>query len=303
MVLTLLIVSFAVFASLYIAPGSPLSFLLGRRSASPTEIAAVRHRYHLDDPFLVRYWHWLSDLLHGNFGSSIVFREPVTSLLAPRIATTTLLVVYASLLAALAGFALGLLAALKGRIAERAVTIGTSVGIAVPPFVAAIVLLYVFAVELGWFPAFGPGHGVADRIWHLTLPAVSLALGSLALIARYTRTAIGEEQAKEYVATAVARGLAPRDIFRRHVLRAALIPITGSIGIVVATMIVGVAVVERAFSLNGLGGYLVEELSARDFPVVQAIALIFASAYVVLNTAVDVTYALLDPRLQGERRR
>jgi peptide/nickel transport system permease protein len=257
----------------------------------------VRHQYHLDDPFLVRFWDWLVGVLHGNFGTSILYHESVTSLLRPRITTTVLLVAYASLLAVLVGFTLGVLAATRGRFTERCVLVGTSVGVAIPSFVAAIVLLYAFSVELGWFPSFGPGHGLVDRAWHLTLPAVSLALGALALIARYTRTALLEEQDKEYVSTAVARGLAPRDVFRRHVRRGAMIPITGSAGIVVATMIVGVAVVERAFSLNGLGSYLVDELNARDFPVVQAIALIFATAYVVLNTLVDLAYALLDPRV------
>jgi peptide/nickel transport system permease protein len=292
-----------VFASLYVAPGSPISFLIGPHTASPAEIAAVKAQYHLNDPFLVRYWDWLTGLLHGDFGTSIVFQQSVTSLIGPKVLTTLLLIVYASLLAIVTGIGLGLLAAVRGRVADRVVLISTSVGVAIPSFVAAIFLLYVFSVKLGWFPTFGGGQGFLDRIWHLTLPAVSLAIGSLALLARYTRTAVQDERGKEHVATAIARGLAPGEVFRRHVLRNSLIPITASGGIVVATMIVGVAVVEKAFSIDGLGSYLIDALNANDFPVVQAIALIFATAYVVLNTAVDVVYAALDPRVAVAIRR
>jgi peptide/nickel transport system permease protein len=296
MVLTLAVVSFLIFASLYVAPGSPISFLLGHRTASAAEIAAVRAQYHLSDPFFARYWAWLSDVLHGHLGSSIVFRQSVASLIGPKILTTVALVVYGSVIAVLLGVGLGLLAT-RGPVAERVVLISTSAGVAIPSFVAAIFLLYVFSVKLGWFPSFGPGQGFADRIWHLTLPAISLALGSLALLARYTRAAVVEERWKEHVTTAVVRGLPPRVVFRRHILRNALIPITASAGVVVATMIVGVAVVEQAFSLDGLGSYLIQALGANDFPVVQAITLIFAAAYVVLNTVVDLVYVALDPRV------
>ena len=251
----------------------------------------------------MRYWDWLSAFVRGDFGTSIVFRQSVASLIGPKILTTVLLIVYASTLAILAGIALGLLAATRGRFVNRAVLISTSAGIAIPSFVAAIFLLYVFSVVLGWFPSFGDGNGFADRIWHLTLPAISLALGSVALLARYTQTAVREERSKEHVATAVARGLAPGEVFRRHVLRNSLIPISASAGIVVATMIVGVAIVEQAFGLNGLGSYMIDALDANDFPVVQAIVLLFAAAYVVLNTAVDLLYMALDPRVAIATRR
>jgi peptide/nickel transport system permease protein len=303
MVVTLALVSFLVFASLYVAPGDPTSFLLGRHTTSPAEIAAVRAQYHLNDPFFVRYWDWLSGFVRGDFGTSIVFRQSVASLIGPKIVTTVMLIVYASMLAILAGVGLGLTAAARGRYVNRMVLISTSAGVAIPSFVAAIFLLYVFSVQLGWFPSFGAGQGFADRIWHLTLPAVSLAVGSVALLARYTQMAVLEERSKEHVATAVARGLAPGEVFRRHVLRNSLIPITASAGIVVATMIVGVAIVETAFSLDGLGSYLIQALDANDFPVVQALALLFAAAYVILNTAVDLIYAALDPRVAMATRR
>lgn len=298
MVLILALVSLLVFASLYAAPGSPISFLLGRHTTSPAEIAAVKAQYHLNDPFLMRYWEWLTGFVHGDFGTSIVFRQSVSSLIGPKIITTILLICYASVLAIIAGIGLGMIAEVRGRFLNRTVLISTAAGVAIPSFVAAIALLYLFSVKLGWFPSFGAGQGIADRIWHLTLPAISLALGSVALLARFTCTAIAEQRSKEYVTTAVARGLPPAEVFRHHVLRNSLIPITASAGIVVATMIVGVAVVEKAFSLDGLGSYMIDALNANDFPVVQAIALIFGAAYVVLNTAVDLIYAALDPRVK-----
>jgi peptide/nickel transport system permease protein len=297
LLVTLLLTSFVIFASLYVAPGSPIAFLVGHHSASPAEIAAVKAQYHLEDPFFQRYWDWLTGILHGDFGTSIVFQQSVWSLISPRLLTSVMLVVYASLLTIAAGVGLGILAAVRGRVAERLVLVTTSLGAAIPPFVAAIFLLWLFAVKLGLFPTFGTGSGFTDRIWHLTLPAISLAIGATALLARYTRTAVGKEMHREHVETAQARGLRRGEIFRRHVLRNAAIPITASAGIVVATMIVAIAVVEKAFAVNGIGAYLIEALNANDFPVVQAIALLMAAAYVVLNATVDVLYAVLDPRV------
>jgi peptide/nickel transport system permease protein len=301
MLLTLWLTSVLVFVSLYLAPGSPISFLIGHHQVSAAAIASVRAQYHLGDPFLTRYWDWLTGVLRGHFGSSIMFQQSISSLIGPRVLTTALLIAYAAVLAFAIGIALGLLAAVRGRVLDRLVLISTSIGIAIPSFVSAIVLLYVFSVQLGWFPSFGSGSGLPDRLWHLTLPAISLALGSLALLARYTRTAIREERGREHVETAVARGLPRGVIFRRHVLRNSLVPITASGGIVIATMIVGVAVVEKAFAIDGLGSYLIDAVGANDFPVVQAIALLLAAAYVVLNTAVDLIYVIVDPRIAAAR--
>lgn len=297
MLLTLLVTSFLVFGSLYLTPGSPIAFLIGHHQASAQEISQVGAQYHLNEPFFPRYWDWLTAVLQGHFGNSIVYGQSVSSLLGPRVLTTVLLVLFASVLALGFGIALGLASALGGRIVDRAALITTSVGVAIPSFVAAILLLYVFAVQLRWFPSFGAGSGLPDRLWHLTLPAFSLALGSVALLTRFTRAAVREERRREHVETAVARGLPRGTVFRRHVLRNSLVPITASGGIVVATMIVAVAVVEKAFAIDGLGSYLIDAVDANDFPVVQAIALLFATAYVVLNTVVDLIYAAVDPRV------
>jgi peptide/nickel transport system permease protein len=160
----------------------------------------------------------------------------------------------------------------------------------------------VFAVNLGWFPALGAGEGVLDRLWHLTLPAIALALSALAIVARVTRVSVREELGREHVQTAVSRGLPRHLVVRRHVLRNAAIPITTVTGITIASLIALSAVVERAFSLNGLGSALVIAAASKDFAVVQGISLVLVTAFVVTNTIVDFLYALLDPRVSLGRR-
>ncbi len=176
LVATLLLASFVIFASLYIAPGSPIAFLVGHHSASPSEIAAVKAQYHLNDPFLQRYWDWLTGILHGAFGTSIVFQQSVWSLISPRLLTSAILIVYASVLTVAAGVGLGILAAVRGRVAERVVLVTTSLGAAIPPFVAAIFLLWLFAVTLGLFPSLVPGTGRGRRSrWRSARPHCSPA--------------------------------------------------------------------------------------------------------------------------------
>jgi peptide/nickel transport system permease protein len=296
-VVTLVISSFVVFGSLYLAPGSPIGYLTGGRSLSPATIASIKAQYHLNDPFLTRYWDWLTGALHGDFGQSIVFRQAVGPLISARIETTILLVAMAAAMILVVGIAAGALAALRGGIADSGVLLAGSIGIAVPSFVAAIVLISVFAVNLGWFPVFGAGNGLIDRLWHLTLPAIALALSSTAFVARVTRTTMREELAREHVETARVRGIPERLVVRRHVFRNALIPISTVGGLTVASLIAGSVVVEQAFGLSGIGQFLIQSVNAKDFAVVQAIALILVVSFVVVNTLVDIAYRLIDPRV------
>jgi peptide/nickel transport system permease protein len=295
--LTLLVASFAIYASLLIAPGDPLSVLTGGRSLPPEAEAVLRARYHLDQGLLQQYWYWLTNALHGDLGDSIALREPVSDVIKQRAAVTFDLVLYASVLILVLGIGSGILAGLRRGVVDTAVIGGTTVLAALPSFVAAIALISLFAVNLGWFPALEAGSGFGDRLWHLTLPAIALALSSLAIVARVTRVAVREELAREHVQTAVSRGLPMRLVVRRHVLRNAAIPITTVTGITIASLIALSAVVERAFSLNGLGSELVSAASSKDFAVVQGIALILVAAFVITNTVVDLLYAALDPRV------
>jgi peptide/nickel transport system permease protein len=173
----------------------------------------------------------------------------------------------------------------------------TTVFAAVPSFVAAIVLLSVFSVNLGWFPALGAGDGGMDTVKHLTLPAIALALSAMAIVVRVTRVAVRTEMGREHVQTAVSRGIPYPQLVRRHVLRNAAIPVTTVVGITITSLIALSAVVERAFSLDGLGAALVQAALSKDFAVVQGIALIFVTAFVVANAIVDLLYAFMDPRV------
>ncbi len=294
---TLLVSSFVVFSALFIAPGNPLAQLSGGRTLPPEAVAALEQRYHLDDPFLVRYWHWLTNALHGDFGDSIAARESVSAVIGQRIGTTAALVALAALIIVIAGIGLGLLAGLRPGLADGGVLVLTSFLAAVPSFLAAIVLISLFSVNLGWLPALGNGSGFADSLKHLILPAFALALASLAIVARVTRVAVREELDREHVQTATSRGIPRAQVIRRHVLRNAAIPITTITGITIASLIATSAVVETAFSLNGLGSALVQAAATKDFAVVQGIALVLVVAFVVVNVLVDLLYALLDPRI------
>jgi peptide/nickel transport system permease protein len=295
--LTLLIASFAIYTSLSIAPGNPLSVLTGGRTLPPEALATLSARYHLDEPLPAQYWHWLTSALHGDLGESIALRESVNTLIAERAAVTLELVLYASVLIILLGIGSGVLAGLRRGALDMSVVAGTTVLAAIPSFVAAIVLISVFAVKLGWFPALGPGNGLADRLWHLTLPAIALAASALAIVARVTRVAVREELGREHVQTAISRGLPRHLVLRRHVLRNAAIPITTVGGITIASLIALSAIVETAFSLNGLGSALVSAAGSKDFAVVQGISLILVAAFVITNAIVDLLYASLDPRV------
>lgn len=295
---TLLVSSFAIFTALSLAPGNPLSTLSGGRTLPPESIAVLERRFHLNDPFLLRYWEWLKGAVHGDLGVSIALRQDVSSLIGSRIGTTAGLVLYAAVLILLFGVGMGVLGALRPGIVDTGVVVVTTIGAAVPAFVAAIVLIWVFAVNLGWFPVFGNGVGFADQVWHLTLPAIALAVASLAIVARVTRASVKDELRHEHVQTAVSRGIPRRLIVRRHVLRNAAVPITTVTGITIAGLIALSAIVERAFSLNGLGAYLISAALSKDFAVVQGIALVVVVAFVVVNTLVDVLYAVLDPRVK-----
>jgi peptide/nickel transport system permease protein len=294
---SLLAASFVIFAAMYLAPGSPLAALSGGRSLPPASVHVLEQRYHLNQPFWAQYWYWLSNALHGNLGLSITLRENVSTLIASRIWTTGGLVLYAAVLICVFGIGLGLLSGLRPGVLDTGALVLTAVTAAVPAFVAAIVLILAFAVKLGWFPALGNGTGFLDNVRHFTLPAIALAMSSLAIVARVTRATVREESEREHVQTAVSRGIPARQLIQRHILRNAAIPITTVAGITIASLIAVAAVVEVAFSLNGLGAYLVQAAESKDLAVVQGISLVLVTAFVVVNMVVDVLYAVLDPRV------
>ncbi len=298
----LLLITLGVFALIHIAPGSPERSLLGTRSASPETLAAIRAKWNLDEPFLMQYILWLKGVVGGDLGNSILSNQPVTDGIRQRLGLTVFLGAYAILIAIGLGIPLGMVAALRrGSVIDRTV-VGVSVlGVSAPAFASGLVLLYVFAVLLGWFPTFGSGEGFLDRAWHLTLPAVALALSLLALIVKITRAAIIDELDQDYVAFARARGLPRRRVLGLYVLKNALIPVVTAAGLIVVVLVGGAVLVEVTFGLEGLGSFLVDAVTRRDIPVIQGLVLLTAVFVIVVNLGLDVLYTVIDPRIRFEK--
>lgn len=299
MVATLLATSLLVFGGLYLSPGGPLAYLTGGRTASPEQVAALVEQYGLDDPFLTRYAEFIGRLAHGDLGESVLFRAPVVEILPARLMITAQLVGMALLIILIVGLALGTAAALRGGRLDRLVMTVSSVGLATPVFVAAIVLVALLAVRFPVFPVFGAGSGFVDRIYHLILPAIALAIPGQALVARVTRAAVREEAGREHVEMARSRGLPGHTVIRRHILRNAMMPVTTVAGVTVAGLLASSVLVEQAFGLGGIGSLLVTSIQAKDYAVVQIIALLMVGTFVVVNTVIDLLYLVLDPRVRS----
>ncbi|MGW1765714.1 ABC transporter permease [Streptomyces sp. NPDC002073] len=298
MAATLLVTSFLVFSSLYLAPGDPASFLVRGRSASPEELAAIRSQYGFDEPFPVRYWNWLEGVLHGDLGRSYLFHQDVSAVIWSRLPASLLLVAVATLMIAVVGVAAGVIGALRrGTRTDTTLMLLVTVGAAAPAFVVALVLRSVFGVELGWFPTIGNGSGVLGRLHHVVLPAVALSVTFMALVTRVTRSAMLDELRREHVEVALSRGTPRRTVIRRHVLRNALGPIVTVSALLVSGMLVSTAIVETAFGMSGVGSLLVQSVNQLDFQVVQAIVLLVVAAFVVVNALVDLVHPLIDPRV------
>jgi peptide/nickel transport system permease protein len=301
LIVTLLIASVVVFGALYAAPGSPLTFLTHGRTMTPEAKAQLAAEYHLNDPIIVQYFRWLGGAIHGDFGTSIIYNIPVSQMVANRAGATVLLVVMAAVIVLVVGLAIGLYAGLKPGWLSRSAMGGATAMMAVPTFVAAVVLISVFAVTLGWFPVFGSGVPGWDAVYHMVLPALALAIASVAFVARLAQGAIRAELSSDHVQTAKSRGLPGSIIVRRHVIRNAAMPVLTVAGLTIAGLIAGSVVVEQVFQLGGLGQLLISSVQQKDFPVVQAICLVYVAAFIILNTLIDLAYTLLDPRVSTGR--
>ncbi len=297
---TVLVASILIFAAFSLTPGDPAAALAGGVTPNPATLAQIRHQFHLDDPIWLRYIHWMVSLVTGDPGTSFVYGTKVSGLILPRVETTALLAGYAALLIIVIGVGSGIVAALRGRHVDRAITVAGSILMGAPTFVVAIFLIWIFSTELGWFPVYGAGSGLADRLWHLTLPAVAMSCAYLAFISRITRTSMRQTMTSEHVETALSRGIPWRLIVRRHILRNASPEIFAISGITIAGLIAATAVAETAFGINGIGSLLVEAAARKDLPVVLIISLIMVVAFVLINTIVDIINAAIDPRLTQE---
>ena len=290
------LLSFLVFSLLYLVPGDPVKILVGTRRLTPEVRQAVTARYGLDEPRVVRYWHWLTHALTGDFGDSVRSATPVTDVLASRVSLTAWLTIGAFILAVAVGIPLGIAAARRrGSWVDRTIVGWSVVGVSAPGFALGLVLLYVFGLMLGWFPVFGEGSGLADTLWHLALPSIALATGIGAMLVRITRAAVGAELSQDYVTFARSRGVPSRRITAMYV-RGAALPIITSAGLILGTLFGSTVLVEEAFSLPGLGQLLADSITYKDVPVVQAIALLVAFVIIGVTLIVDVAAFAVDPR-------
>jgi peptide/nickel transport system permease protein len=302
LVLLLVIISFLVFSLLYLAPGSPEQMLIGERPSNPETIEAIKEQYHLNDPFIVQYGKWFRGAIRLDFGNSIRTNEPVLSGILDRAGLTFFLGGFAFLIAMGFGVLLGVLAAVKSQTTIDRSVVGLSViGVSAPAFATGIFLLYIFAVVLGWFPVFGQGSGFADRVWHLTLPAIALALTGMALVLKLTRAGMIGALEQDFVAFARARGLSAREVLLTYAFRNALVPVVTAGGVILGLMLTGAVLVEVTFALPGVGSLLVTSVSFGDIPMVQGLAMLIAIVIVLVNLLTDVLYLFIDPRIRFDR--
>ena len=297
--LTVILTSIVVFAVLEVLPGDPAQVMLGTE-ARPDTLRALRAQMGLDAPVLVRYGRWVGGMVVGDFGQSYTYKVPVAELLGPRLAVTLPLSVLALLLSTALALPLGFLAAANpGRPQDWAVIGFSQLGLSVPNFWLAILLVLLFAVRLRWFASGGfPGWsaGYADAVRALILPAVAIALPQAAILARVTRSAVLETIGLDYVRTARAKGLGRAATLRRHVLRNALIPVTTIVGLQLAFLVAGAIVIENVFYLPGLGRLLYQAIAQRDLVVVEDVVVLLALIVAALSFLTDLVHAAIDPR-------
>lgn len=297
--LLLLLVSFLVFSLVFLAPGSAVDAYLGLQPRTPEIVAELTARYNLDEPFLVQYWMWLQGAVQLDFGISSRTQGPVTDAIAARAGVSGFLAIYAYLVALVLGIIPGVIAGLRrGKALDRGLVAGAIVAFSTPSFVLGILLLFVFAVLIPVFPAAGIGQGFGDMLWHLTLPAIALALSIAAFLMRHTRVSVIAALSQDYVQFARARGLSWNYILMRYTFRNALIPVVTVSGAVLAFFFTGAVLVESTFSINGLGTLLVASAESRDIAMVQGLSMLIAAIILSANLFADLAYGFIDPRIR-----
>lgn len=297
----MVVVAFVVFSLLYLSPGDPALVLAGE-TATPEEVARIREALGLDRPFLTRLAEWSFGVLRGDFGDSIFFGRSVSELMAQRAMPTLWLSLLAMTFALVLALPLGIVAAWQvGRAPDRLAIGFAVVGYSLPVFVLGYLLIFCFSVWLGWLPVQGyrpPSDGLWTFLRHLILPALTLGIVYAALIARITRSAMLEVLRQDYMRTARAKGLGVGVRLLRHALKNAAIPIMTIVGIGFGSVISGVVVTETVFNIPGIGRLTVDAILRRDYPVIQGVVLVLSGVYVLINLAVDLSYALFDPRIK-----
>jgi peptide/nickel transport system permease protein len=300
---SLAVASVVIFLVVEVAPGDPASYMLGINAREDT-VAALRAELGLDAPKIERYLNWVGGMVTGDFGTSYTYRTPVSEMIADRLWVSLPLALYALLLSTLIAFPAGILAAARrGKAADVSVMAATQVGVAIPNFWFAMLLVLVFAINLRWFSAGGfPGwEDPGAAIKSMTLPAIALALPQAAILARVMRSALIDILGEDFIRTARAKGNSRRQALWRHGLRNALIPVLTIIGLQFSFLLAGAIIIEQVFFLPGLGRLIFQAITQRDLIVVESVVMLLVFAVVMVNFAVDLAYAAVDPRLRSRR--
>lgn len=303
MIPVLLGVSLVTFIIVRSIPGDPVQVLLGAdRRTTPEQIEAIRQAYGLDQSLPVQYLKWLGHVLTGDLGDSLRTKRPLTQELGLRLPVTIELTLLAGLIAIVPALVFGVLAALKRNTGlDYAATITTLIGVSVPNFFLATILVLVFSFWLKWLPPVGFRPFTDDPVQNIKtmiMPAMALGLPLAAVLMRFVRSSVLEVLSQEYVRTARAKGIPQSRVLMRHVMPNAGIPILTIVGIQVAGLLGGTVIIEQIFGLPGVGRYVYEAIANRDYPVVQGVTLVLAALFVTVSLVVDVLYAVLDPRLR-----
>lgn len=302
LLISLCIASLVIFFVIEIAPGDPASFMLGI-NAQPDTVAALRAELGLDVPKFQRYLNWVTGMVQGDFGTSYSYRTPVAQMIADRLWVSLPLAIYALTLSTLIALPTGIYAAARrGRPADAAVMGATQLGVAVPNFWFAMILVLIFAIKLRWFAGggfVGWQDGIGPALKSLTLPAIALALPQAAILARVMRSALLDILGEDFMRTARAKGLSKRQALWRHGFRNALIPVLTIIGLQFAFLLAGAIIIEQVFYLPGLGRLIFQSISARDLIVVESTVMLLVFAVITVNFLVDLAYAAVDPRLRS----
>jgi peptide/nickel transport system permease protein len=295
------VVAVTVFLLLHLSPGDPAAIIAGD-FARPADIERIRERLGLDQPIYIQFLTWVGNLLQGDFGISIFSNRPVTTLVAQRLEPTVALGAATILVAVVLAVPMGVIAAWKTNTwVDRSVMVFAVLGFSVPVFVVGYALIYVVSLRLDLLPVQGYvsfREGLWPFISHLILPSFTLGIAYIALIARITRASVLEVLTEDYIRTAHAKGLPERRVLVRHALRNAAVPIVTVIGIGIALLISGVVVTETVYNIPGLGRLVVDAILKRDYPIIQALIIMFSGVYVLINLVIDMLYTLLDPRIR-----
>jgi peptide/nickel transport system permease protein len=287
-------VTLAVFSMLFLVLGDPVKIMLAEFVTTPDQVAQMRAQLHLDEPILKQYGRFVANAARGDLGTSIRSRRAVSTEIGENVGSTAQLAVASMAVAVAIGVPLGLMAALfRSSWFDAGSMIVALLGVSMPSFWLGLLMIVTFSLHLGWFPATGGGD-----LWHLVLPAVTLGMIASAIIARLTRSSMLEVLGQDYVRTARAKGLAWWGVVVRHALKNALIPVITIFGLQFGNLLAGAVIVETVFSRPGLGRLIVGGILAKDFPLVQGTVLFVATAYVLINVLVDITYAFVDPRIR-----